>query len=332
MKKKESVRLTLEQLDQEAQKEQAEKERVEMEKKQDNARPSLIKRMGIGLLDFLFAALLAGSCFLFTYFVLFNPLGYNAAAETIVNKHNNSGLFVINNGSWAKLSSKYEESKNPVEYYDIPLTSYYSTDARAIEEHKLDTYIQSKLDSGYFVMDADNKCVPKEGIGTLVLKETLEREYEKAYDFFYEDPALEKASKTTYYVITLSILVCVTIGSIVMYIIIPLTDKQNRTLGYKISGVLAVNKDTMAPISRKRSLLRSVLYILITFISPVTLYVLTGVIFYSTIPIFVNTLFLCLLHSNSGLHDLVGECTVINKTHSNAMSVLETVKEMGEQQ
>lgn len=332
MKAKESVNITLEQLDQEAKKQQAEKEREEMDKRQNNAKPALIKRIGIGLLDFIFAGIIMGACFLFSYFVLFEPLGYNAASEKIISTYQDSGLFVLNEGKFISISEKFDAANDPVAYYDVPITNYYKNDARAVANHKLETYIQAKLDSTYFVLDGENNCVPKEGIGTLVLKETLERELENAIGFFYENPELNDAAKTTYNIVIYSVLISVTIGSVAMYIIVPLIDKQRRTLAYIICGLKIVNKDTMQIISLGRAMLRNGSFIILIYISAVTLYMLTNQIFFSTIPLFINTIFMCLFHTNNGFHDIIGECNVINKTYSNAVSELETIKEMGEQQ
>jgi len=332
MNKKQAVRATLEELDAEAQRQQEEREREEIRKRQDKARPSLIKRIGIGLLDFVFAAAFAGACFAFSYFVLFEPLGYNLAAKTIIDEHQNSGLFVVDGGNFVTLKDKYDGTVDPVKYYDVPITNYYKTDARAVEQNKLSTYVQAKLDSTYFELNGEGQCVAKEGVNKEFIKATLETEYTKAYNFFYDSPTLNAASKKTYYTITVTILVCVTLSSIAFYIVVPIVDKRRRTFAYMIAKVEIIDKNSNELITLKRAMIRNVVFVVIVYICAVTLYILTGEIFFSTIPLFINTVLMCLTHSNSGMHDIAGECTIVNRSRCNAISVLESIKQMGKNQ
>ena len=76
MKKKEAIENSLEEMDARYQKEQIEKQKEEVSKRQDIARPSLLKRIGAALLDFIFAAIFAAGVFAFSYFVIFPSLGY----------------------------------------------------------------------------------------------------------------------------------------------------------------------------------------------------------------------------------------------------------------
>ena len=332
MKKKEAVKITLEQLDLEARQAQEEKEREEREKQKNEARPSLIQSMGVGLLDFVFTAIIVATCALFSYFVLFEPLGYNAAAETIVNEYKQSGLFLIEDSNFISIDTKYDDKDDPVAYYDTVITHYYATDSRAISENKLTYYIQTKVDSGYFVIDSENNCVVKEGIGTLVLKELLEKEYANALEYFYESPILAKASKTTFDVIGYTLLISVSIGAVIIYIIIPLCSKNKQTFAYRICGLTTVNSKTLQPLTTGKIILRNSIFIVITYVLAVTLFLLSGEIYYSAIPVLANTILMCLFHTNCGIHDIGAECTVINVSRSNAMANLQAIKEMGEQQ
>ena len=117
-----------------------EKKQMELERRKENARPSLIKRMGIGLLDFVFAAVFAGALFVATYFGIFPKVGYNDAVEEVLSAYNDSHLYNTVNGSFVLISSSYDDNKTPEQNYDVPITLFYKENARAVKDGKLDKY------------------------------------------------------------------------------------------------------------------------------------------------------------------------------------------------
>ena len=309
-----------------------EKKLMQEEIRKDNARPSLIKRIGIGLLDFLFTAVLAGGLFAMTYFAIFPKLGYNDAAAKIFDAYNDSHLYVTLNGGFVQISENYDTSKTPEENYDIPITLYYSENERAVADNKLAEYEQTKLNSEYYVRDADNNIVRKEGISGDVAKAFLEQEYEKALNYLFKDPVMISSYRTTFNCMAFSVLIIVVLSSSIFYIAIPLIDKRHRTLGYMIGKLIPVDSKEMGPVYWDRILLRSAIFVVFTFISPITLYFWADALTFSFIPFFVNSAVLLFTRSNSGLHDFAGHVNVVNQSLSNPFENLKAITEQGEQQ
>ena len=334
MKKREAIKSGIEQMDAEQRKIQEERAREQLNKQKDNARPSLLKRIAAGLLDFAFAALLAGGLFTITYFSIFPSLGYQENAEIILTTHENSGLFVINNAQYEELTSHYddEERLTPESYYDVKISHFYKTDDRAIKANKYDEYVQSKIDSGYYEINEEGNCVRKEEVNAATAKTFLEKEYKLAVDFFYEDPALNKAYNITYDIMSYSLLIIVSISVSVFYFAVPLLDNRYRTFGYMICKLIIVDSKTMQETNRLMIALRSFIFVIITYISPLTFYFWLGGFTYAFIPFFLNTVLLSFSRTNSGLHDYAAQVNVINKSHTNAFATLQQITGQGDNQ
>ena len=304
-----------------------EKKLMEEEMKKENARPSLIKRMGIGLLDFVFAALFAGAVFTATYFGIFPKLGYNEASEKILKAYDDSHLYHTVNGNFTLISEDYDSNKTPEENYDEAITLFYKENARAIANEKLEKYNTAKLD--YYYIDDNGNYVRKETTTADVAKAFLEQQYNKAVDFLFEDQDVVDAYYKTYHIMVYSILIIVTISGLLFYVTVPLIDKRKRTFAYMIGKVMPVDSKTLGPVYWDRILLRNLIFVVFTFISPVTLYILAKALTFSFIPFFVNTFVLILSRSNSGIHDYAGHDIVINESFSNPFANLKAITEQG---
>lgn len=305
-----------------------------LRKRIDAAKPSLLKRIGVALLDLLFAAILAGGLFVFSYFVVFPNIGYTDASQELVSAYTESHLYNIEDGKFVLISESYNDSKTPEENYDIPLLSFYSENPRALAAEKLQQYHKAKLDSGFYQQDPDNeyKTIRIEGVSGSKAKLLLELEYNKAIDFLVEDPEIIAASQITYYTMILSILIVVSISSVTFYIVVPLIDKRRRTLAYMIGGIMPVDNKSLEPVDMSRILIRGFIFIVLTFISPITLYIWAGNMTFSFIPLFVNIAILSFSHSNSGLHDFSSRVIVLNRSLSNPFENLKAITGQGEQQ
>ena len=308
-----------------------EKKLIQQEIRKDNARPSLIKRIGVGLLDFLFAAIFAGALFAMTYFTIFPKIGYQEAAGNIVEAYNSSHLYHSVDGKFALISEDYDDTKTPEENYDIPITAFYSENERAARENKLDKYNETKLNSGYYVLDAENNIVRKEDVSGDVAKAFLYQEYEKAVNYLFEDPVIIDSSRLTFNCMAFSILIIAAISSAMFYIAIPLIDKRHRTLGYMIGKLVPVDSKEMGPVYWDKILFRSFIFIVFTFISPISLYFWANALTFSFIPFFVNSAFLLFTHSNSGLHDFAGHVNIVNESMSNPFENLKAITGQGDE-
>lgn len=302
-----------------------EKKQMEMDRRKDNARPSLIKRIGVGLLDFVFAAIFAGALFAGAYFGIFPKLGYNEAANTIVEAYDTSHLYHNVNGNYTLISEDYDSDKTPEENYDGAITTFYKEKSQA----KLEEYENAKISSGYYVKDGDS-FVRTEGTTDSIAKTFLEQQYDKAVDYLFEDQSIIDAYHKTFNIMVYSILITVSISTLSLYLIVPLVDKKHRTLGYMIGKIMPVDSKDMKPAFWDRILLRNLIFIVFTFISPITLYIWAKAITYSFIPFFANTFVLIITHSNSGIHDYAGHCNVVNESFSNPFENLKAITGQGD--
>ena len=332
IKKDEAVRLSIEEMDHQQQQIRADQLREELEKRKDSARPSLLKRIGAGLLDFIMALAFAGALFVIAYFAILPAAGYNKASKQIFDAYEQSGLYVKGNQTnYDQLIKHYDEDKTPEENYDVPLTFFYTTNDRAISENQNEAYIQRKVDSGYYVIDENGKCVSKTGVIFGDRQYFLETEYSRAIDYLWKDPTLIKAQNITYMSMFLSILSCTLISCLFFYFIVPLADKGNRTFAYMIFKLIIVDSKDLQPITDKgRIILRAFMFVTITYISTILLYFWAGGITYAYIPFTLNTLILAVAHSNSGLHDYGTRINVLNQSQSNPFENLQAITNQGE--
>lgn len=327
MKKKDAVKYSLEQMDAEQKKIQQEQERERLSKSKENAQPSLIKRIGAGLLDFVFTAGLFAGLFVFAYFIIFPSVGYQDAAYTILEAHQSSELFVIENGKYELISDHYDESKTPEENYDVRITHYYDS----LSDKKLLTeYENRKLENYYEKVGED--IVRKESVSSDTARIFLQNEYTKAVDYFDSSEVLLKAIRITNTTMIVSILVIVTISSAVMYFAIPLLDKRQRTLAYMIFKLIPVDSSNLGQTTRGKIALRSLVFVVISYISPITMYIWFSSFAFIFIPFFLNTIVLCFSKTNSGIHDIAAKINVINESHSNAFQNLKNIIGDKEQQ
>ena len=324
-RRKKALEDGLEILDQEQRKFQEEKDRERLNDRKEIARPSLLKKIGAALLDFLFAGLFATSIFAFSYFVIFPSTGYQDASQRIIEYHRDSSLFVLANGKYERITSHYDDAKTPEENFDVPITYFYKTNAYAIKNNQLKAYNDRKLASNLYVLDENENIVRKEGIANIDAKNYLIDEYKIAVDYFFTDPQLNSDYKLTYNVMFTSLITIVIISAGIFYYAIPLVDKTHATFGYKIAGLIPVNSEGLTPINWKQVLLRSTIFVIITYISPLTMYILFKTMTFSFIPFFINTAILCFSHSNSGLHDYASKVVVINKSYSNPFESLKAI-------
>ena len=330
MKKRKAIQSGIEQMDAEQRRIQADIEREQLAKSKDMARPTLLKRIGAGLLDFVFAALLAAGLFTIAYFAVFPSLGYQSAAETIINAYEESGLYELGDGNYAQLT--YDESKTPEENYDVPLTYFYRTNTRAIQENKIEEYNNSKLDSGYYELNAENQFVRKEGVEPSEVKVFLYSEYQKAIDYLFSDPELVKAHNVAYQIMWYSLLIVIVLSSSIFYIAVPLIDKKHRSIAYMVFKIIPADSTNLGPVKWTNIVLRSFIFIVITYVSPLTLYFWLGGFTFAFIPLFLNILLMSFTRTNSAIHDFGSRINVINESHSNAFETLKAITNPGGEQ
>ena len=153
----------------------SEQQRLILQKKKDDARPALLKRIGAGILDFLFVASLAAGLFAIAYFAILPSVGYQSATSFMINTYETSGLYYPkeNNIGFLPLTEKYDDDRTPEQNYDEPISNFYSTNLRAVRENQLEQYVTRKVNSGYFVIN--DQIFHRSGIIPPIVQEAAER-------------------------------------------------------------------------------------------------------------------------------------------------------------
>lgn len=325
MKKKDAIQKGIDDLEYQYQEPSfAQQQKEELQKRKDDARPALLKRIGAGLLDFLMAAGVAAGLFTLAYFTIFPKVGYQAASQTILDAYQTSGLYFpkSENVGFDPLTERYDDEKTPEQNYDIPISNFYANNVRAYRENQLQKYIDRKVASGYYYIDENNECKRKEDVSRDTAKNYLEKEYNIAVDYLFDDPKIVASVRILNYTIPVTILIVTILGSAIFYFAIPLIDEKRRTLGYIILKLMPLRSDTFTTPDRSRIALRSLMFVVISFFSAITLGLFLNGTSFAFIPFFVNTVIICFSHSNSGLHDYGTKIIVVNESMSNALSSL----------
>ena len=309
-----------------------EKRRAELEKKKDDARPALLKRMGAGLLDLIFSAAVAAGLFAIAYFAFFEKIGYQGASSTMMDVYQHSGLYVTSadDSRFVQLPEKYNSELSPEKNYDEPITNFYTTNARAVREEMNIEYIQRKVASNYYIINDEGDCVRKAGISEEVAKAYLEKEYYRAVDYLFNDPIIVNATRLITYTVPITVLIVSVISFSIFYFTIPLLDKKKRTLAYMIFKIMPVTSEELVTPVNSKIFFRSLMYVTLNYISIITIGFILGGITYSFIPFLINTVCISFSRSNSGLYDFGTKIIVINESRSNAISSLQQIAGKGE--
>ena len=335
MKKKDAVQKGIDDLtNYQPQLSYAEQQRLILEKKKDDARPALLKRIGAGILDFLMAAATAAGLFALAYFAIFPSVGYQSSAAFMINTYDTCHLYQAGKdgkAGYVPLTDCYDDEKTPEENYDVPLTDFYSTNLRAVKENQLQKYVDRKINSGYYEINDQGQCVRKADVQRDTVKIFLEREYNTAVDYLFTDPEVVHAVNILNYTIPTTILITVCVGCAIFYFAIPLLDKKRRTIGYMVLRIMPVTSNDLSTPTRSMIALRSLIFVVVDFISLITIGLFLGGTSYSFIPFFLNTVVLCLTHSNSGIHDYATRIVVLNESGTNVMSEMKQMLGQGDE-
>lgn len=295
-------------LDEASRKEQAKKDLEQI------SRPSLMRRIGSGLLDLVFIFVLFALIELLAMGVFFNPLGYFDAKNDIDNVFIESGLYLRQNGLNVTITNAYDDTKTAEQNYDLPITNYYTNDQRCIDNGMLLQYEQAKLDSGYFVKDEAGNIVVKSGISQETLKEFFQQQYTNALAFLRKDITYVAAVNKTFNITAYSVLIALLISVAVFYFVIPLLHKNGETLGQIICKLCLVDVTKIGKVSKVQVLVRSLVVVVLNFLIPFWIFVFWGSV--STLTILISFAVMCLTKYNQGIHDFLSKSQVVMKFES----------------
>ncbi len=277
------------------------------------SRPSLVRRIGSGLLDLLFIFVLFALVELLAAGVFFEPLGYFDAQRDINEIFTKSGLYLHKNGMNVRLDNAYDENKTVEENYDLPITAYYTRDSRCVENNMMASYEKAKLDSGYYVQ-ADSGLVKKSGVSDEKLKSFYQAEYENALTFLRKDPAYVQAVNKTFAITVYSMLISFLISAAVFYFVIPLARKNGETLGQIICKICLVDARNVGRAKKMQVVLRSLVVVVLNFLIPFWIFILAGSVTLFTV--LVSFAVMCLTKYNRGVQDFLSQTQVVSKFES----------------
>lgn len=275
------------------------------------SRPSLLRRIGSGLLDLLFIFVLLALLESFAMAVLFRPLGYYDAQSDIDKIFAESGLYLRQNGFNVLITNAFDENKSVEENYDVPITKFYAENLRAQEKNKLTEYEKSKLDSGLYVKNADGSLVKKENVNDESLKKFYQKEYDKAISFLAQDPTYVAAINKTFNIMVYSVLVAFLLSAAVFYFLIPLLKKDGETLGQIICKICLVDASRVGQVKKMQVVLRSLALVVVNFLVPFWIFVFFNHI--TLLTVLVSFAMMCLLKYNRGPHDFLSQTQVVMK-------------------
>lgn len=295
-------------LDEASRKEQVKKDLEQI------SRPSLMRRIGSGLLDLVFIFVLFVLVELIAMGVFFRPLGYFDAKNDIDNVFIESGLYLRQNGLNVTITNAYDETKTVEQNYDLPITNYYTNDQRCIENDMFSQYEQSKLNSGYFVKDEVGNIVVKSDVSQENLKEFFQQEYTNALAFLRKNATYVEAVNKTFNIMVYSILIALLISVAVFYFAIPLLRKNGETLGQIICKICLMDVTKIGQVGKMQVLVRSLVVVVLNFLIPFWIFVFFGNV--STLTILISFAVTCLTKYNQGIHDFLSKTQVVMKFES----------------
>lgn len=293
------------QLDELSRKEQVKKDLEQI------SRPSLMRRIGSGLLDLLFIFVLFAILELLAAAVLFRPLGYYDAQSNIDTTFAESGLYLRQNGFNVTLKNAFDENKTIEQNYDIPITNYYTQDPRCKDGDRLSEYEKSKLDSEYYVRDESGALVKAKNVSDEDLKKFYEQEYDKAVNFLTQDPVYVAAVNKTFNIMVYSMLVSFLISAGAFYFLIPLVRYDGETLGQIICKICLVDASKVGKVRKMQVVLRSLLVVVLEFLIPFWVYIFFNHV--TLVTFLVSFAMMCLIKYNRGPQDFASFTQVVMK-------------------
>ncbi|MDE7107900.1 MAG: RDD family protein, partial [Clostridiales bacterium] len=296
------------QLEELSRKEQVKKELAQI------SRPSLMRRLGSGILDLLFIFVLLALIELFTAAVIFRPLGYYDAQGDINTIFAESGLYLRQNGLNVTLINAYDDSKSIEENYDIPITRFYGENPRCSEKDKLAEYEQAKLDSKYYEKDESGALVRKNNVSDEDLKKFYEQQYNKAVDFLTQDPVYISAVNKTFNIMVYSILIAFLISAGTFYFLIPLLRNDGETLGQIICKMCLMDAHNIGKVRKMQVVVRSLIVVVVNFLIPFWIFIFFNHV--TMITFLVTFAMMCLIKYNRSVQDFASQTVVIMKFES----------------
>ncbi|MFA5763019.1 MAG: RDD family protein [Bacilli bacterium] len=279
--------------------------------KKNLPKPYLLTRISASFLDFLLIIFLFVGFEAALYFSIFEPLGYHRLMDESQQVLRDSHLYIFDEmRGFLSITEAYDENLTPEENYDIPITFFYTNDARAIENNLLEDYSSSKIASGYFVEVSEGVFERTSEATDVLVKTFFVSAYDEAVDFLEEDPVYVNGVEKTFYIVIFTVLFSATLAVSVIQLLIPLLMKNGQTpfkLAFKLC--LADARDDTR-VKRKQLVIRFVILLSFNIWVPILLFARFS--YFTLIPIFVSLVIMSVTKRFSGPHDYVANTYIVS--------------------
>jgi len=274
-------------------------------------KPYLLTRMGAALFDLVIATVLFGALQSGVYYGFYGPLGYHDALDGAQQVLSDSGLYVYDaQRGYLTITEVYDDTKSATENYDGPITAYYTTDLRAQQENKLDSYYAAKVASGFFELGIDEIPVLLDDVSDNSLKSFFGIEYGKAIVFLEQDPIYASGVRTTFFITLFSSLITITIATATVYLLVPMLRRNGQTpmqIVFKL-GLADASSDTR--VKRNQILIRFAILLLFNVWLPILLYARFA--YFTLVPIFITLILMTITKASRGPHDFASNTYVVS--------------------
>lgn len=265
---------------------------------------ALIDLIVIGLL---FAIIETG-----LFYTVFHPLGYHQSISEVRTVLAQSSLHVYDETrGYLTITEAYDDTKTAAENYDLPITTYYTTNPRAIATNRLSAYYDAKITSGYFELNDQNipEVVPT--VAESNLKTFYEGEFNKALTFFKQDPVYYSGLQKTFLIIVFTSLFSVTVAAGIIYLLIPLLRRDGETPAQMMFRIALADARDNTRVKRRQIVGRFVILLFFNIWIPILIYAAFSSLI--LISVVVTIAMMSLSKSFSGPHDYISHSYVVSK-------------------
>lgn len=272
-------------------------------------KPKWLRRVSSALIDLIATFVLALLLLFATTPISKSLFDANNAQEAIDNYLLESKLYYIDGSGEIKLD-------NSVSSFDDRLTYFYNTYTDKLEEYNLKKISNIELfdSEGNEILDSK---ISENKVKYLAFYIPISEECVDLYSAYLNNiddykNALNATSQALYF----SILMAALIGFVVFYLIIPLIDKQGRTLGKMVFKLRLISKASIeARPSKTQILFRQLITILFEYVLTITTIGMFG--FPLPIALIATILLVIFTKYNQSLHDILASTFLVDDYPSN---------------
>lgn len=284
-------------------------------------RPHLMTRVGAAFFDLIIYVAMTIGLFLGCRAIFYGPMGYDSAKEFMVQRIEESHLFIREGQFYYTISERYDDSKDVIGNYHDAIVYYLSNCEYPAGEHKLNDYYEYLDDNPNWVKKvSEGEYVIADGVLEADAKTWFAGVYNRVCDYLYNEPDFvrmgNKRTIVTYY----NVLIAQVIAGGIYYIALPLFLPHGATFFKWVFKMGIEDKRTRGDAPKGRLILRQSVLVFYNFLIPVFMYFfINRVGWIGILLVLLNALLISLTPSFSGIEDFAGRTGVISLRVKNIM-------------